>query len=286
MPWFKVDDSIHAHPKFIDLPMSAIGLWTIAGAWSAQFLTDGLVNDRQLRRLGGEQEDIDALVDAGLWDATPDGYQFHDWDDYQPTRDDVESKRESDRERKRRQRRNPSGRFAESQQESARSHGGTPSGVTPESQQESRRESHRPDPTRPDPTIEDQNTRSPATPSSTFADRFEAFWQAYPRKVGKQKARAKFQAACKRANAEAITSGALRLAGDPNLPAERFIPHPTTWLERDGWEDGPLPERVTNRSAERARSGWQAMSGNSAPRNPWAVQDTEHLPELEEGEAS
>ena len=133
----------------------------------------------------------------------------------------------------------------------------------------------------------EEHARSPATPSSERApDRFEEFWSHYPRKVGKQKARAKFQAACKRANAETIISGALRLAGDPNLPEERFIPHPTTWLERDGWEDGPLPERTTNRSAERARSGWQAMSGTSAPRNPWAIQDTEHLPELEEGEAS
>ena len=115
---------------------------------------------------------------------------------------------------------------------------------------------------------------------------FDQFWSHYPRKVGKKAARAKYAAACKRANAETIISGALRLANDPNLPEERFIPHPTTWLERDGWDDGPLPERVTNRSAERARTGWQAMSGNSAPRNPWAVQDTERLPELEEGEAS
>ena len=133
----------------------------------------------------------------------------------------------------------------------------------------------------------EEHTCSPATPSSERTpDRFEEFWDHYPRKVGKKAARAKYAAACKRANAETIISGALRLANDPNLPEERFIPHPTTWLERDGWEDGPLPERVTNRSAERARSGWQAMSGTSAPRNPWAVQDTEHLPELEEGEAS
>ena len=133
----------------------------------------------------------------------------------------------------------------------------------------------------------EEHTCSPATPSSERApDRFEEFWSHYPRKVGKKAARAKYAAACKRADPQQVIDGAERLAHDPNLPEERFIPHPTTWLERDGWEDGPLPERVTNRSAERARSGWQAMSGTSAPRNPWAIQDTEHLPELEEGEAS
>ena len=133
----------------------------------------------------------------------------------------------------------------------------------------------------------EEHTCSPATPSSERApDRFEEFWSHYPRKVGKKAAKAKYAAACKRADPQQVIDGAERLAHDPNLPEERFIPHPTTWLERDGWEDGPLPERVTNRSAERARSGWQAMSGTSAPRNPWAIQDTEHLPELEEGEAS
>ena len=133
----------------------------------------------------------------------------------------------------------------------------------------------------------EEHTCSPATPSSERApDRFEEFWSHYPRKVGKKAARAKYAAACKRADPQQVIDGAERLAHDPNLPEERFIPHPTTWLERDGWEDGPLPELTTNRSAERARSGWQAMSGNSAPRNPWAIQDTEHLPELEEGEAS
>ena len=133
----------------------------------------------------------------------------------------------------------------------------------------------------------EEHTCSPATPpSERTPDRFEEFWDHYPRKVGKKAARAKYAAACKRADPQQVIDGAERLAHDSNLPEERFIPHPTTWLERDGWEDGPLPERVTNRSAERARSGWQAMSGNSAPRNPWAIQDTEHLPELEEGEVS
>jgi hypothetical protein len=40
------------------------------------------------------------------------------------------------------------------------------------------------------------------------------------------------------------------------LPEREFIPHPTTWLNRDGWEDDPLPERTngkqTNRDAAQA----------------------------------
>lgn len=84
---------------------------------------------------------------------------------------------------------------------------------------------------------------------------FDLFWSAYPRKVGKQKARAKFTAALKRASAETIIAGVQRLALDLNLPEKQFIPHPTTWLERDGWEDEPLPARGRQ---TRSQQAWEA----------------------------
>ena len=84
---------------------------------------------------------------------------------------------------------------------------------------------------------------------------FDLFWSAYPRKVGKQKARTKFTAALKRASAETIIAGAQRLALDPNLPEAQFVPHPTTWLERDGWDDSPLPARGKQ---SRSQQAWDA----------------------------
>ena len=111
------------------------------------------------------------------------------------------------------------------------------------------------------------NTRSPAPPSSVRdpgPDRFDEFWGAYPRKVGKQKARTKFAAACKRVDAQAVIDGARRLAADPNLPEAQFIPHPSTWLERDGWEDEPLPARAgATTSLERNRGAAQALIGRT-----------------------
>lgn len=74
-------------------------------------------------------------------------------------------------------------------------------------------------------------------------DWFEAFWAAYPRRVGKGKARLAFERATTREEASAIVDGARRLAGDPNLPAAQYVPHPTTWLNRDGWGDDPYPAR-------------------------------------------
>ena len=118
------------------------------------------------------------------------------------------------------------------------------------------------------------NTRSPAPPSSVRdpgPDRFDEFWEAYPRKVGKQKARGKFAAACKRVDAQTVIDGARRLAADPNLPEAQFIPHPTTWLEGDRWDDPPLPARAgTTTSIERNRGAAQALIG----RTPYGQQPT------------
>ncbi|WP_044027243.1 helix-turn-helix domain-containing protein [Corynebacterium glutamicum] len=70
---------------------------------------------------------------------------------------------------------------------------------------------------------------------------FEEFWNTYPRRVGKRTAFKAWERAIKRAGEEEILFGAQALARDPNLPQEQFIPHPTTWLNRDGWEDAQMP---------------------------------------------
>lgn len=74
-------------------------------------------------------------------------------------------------------------------------------------------------------------------------DWFEAFWAAYPRRVGKGKAVLAFERATTRVDPSVIVDGARRLAADPNLPEVQYVPHPTTWLNRDGWGDDPYPAR-------------------------------------------
>lgn len=91
-----------------------------------------------------------------------------------------------------------------------------------------------------------ETTRSERTTLLTPAERagtFAAFWEVYPRKVGKRRAESAHRSALGRAEAGVIHEGATRLAEDPNLPESQFIPHPTTWLNRDGWLDEPLPPR-------------------------------------------
>lgn len=100
MTWFKVDDALATHDKVLAAGNAAMGLWVRAGAWSSQHLTDGDVPMHAVRLLGTRGQ-ADALVRAGLWLKTSQGYRFHEWHDYQPSRKKVESDRQAARERMR-----------------------------------------------------------------------------------------------------------------------------------------------------------------------------------------
>ena len=146
MTWFKVDDNLAFHQKVLIAGNAAMGLWVRAGSWCGQQLSDGFVPDKVVSMLGTPKEAA-ALVDCRLWDRVKGGYRFHQWEDHQPTRAEVEAKREADRQRKADWRASKS-----SQRDSARTDAVTPRGV--------REESALPVPSRPDPTRMTTNTRS------------------------------------------------------------------------------------------------------------------------------
>lgn len=97
MAWFKVDDGLHSSRKVLSIPrnirFAAIGLWTLAGSWSADEELDGYIPDYVVSEWGAQQKWVDALVKAGLWTLVEDGAQFVKWDEYQPTRADLEAER-------------------------------------------------------------------------------------------------------------------------------------------------------------------------------------------------
>jgi hypothetical protein len=157
--WFRIDDGFYDHPKLLELEdgklfAPAVALWTLAGCWCSRQLTDGHVPTRQVRKLGFAPKHAAALVSAGLWVESDGGWQFHDWTAHQPTREDVESKREADRIRKAEAR----ARGAESRRR--------PQSVRPDNPPDSATPSVLPDPTRPDPTRPRDTSVSPPRASS------------------------------------------------------------------------------------------------------------------------
>lgn len=94
MTWFKIDDSFYDHPKVFDAPDCAVALWTRAGTWSARNLTDGFVPTGMPARLCDDPDTaVKELVRRGLWIRTTGGFRFHDWANYQPSREAVEDLR-------------------------------------------------------------------------------------------------------------------------------------------------------------------------------------------------
>lgn len=93
MPWFKVDDSFAMNPKTAPLSDGAVALWLRAGTWCCAQLTDGFFPQRMTKVFRAAEESIDELVEAGLWEECEDGWQFHDWHQYQPSSDKVEELR-------------------------------------------------------------------------------------------------------------------------------------------------------------------------------------------------
>lgn len=105
MPWFRVDDKLHDHRKSRVARKAAIGVWTLAGSWSMDNLTDGFIPADVLPRWG-TRADAAALVKAGLWHpAEKDGetgWQFHDWHEFQPSAEKIIEEREQARARMKR----------------------------------------------------------------------------------------------------------------------------------------------------------------------------------------
>jgi predicted transcriptional regulator len=75
---------------------------------------------------------------------------------------------------------------------------------------------------------------------------FNSFWAIYPKKDDKGLARRSFEKALKRASLEQTVAGAEKYRDDPNRE-QAFTKNPSTWLNADAWENGPLPSRVVRK---------------------------------------
>jgi hypothetical protein len=101
--WFRIDDQLHSHPKVRAAGLPALGLWSVAGAHSMAYKTDGFVPDWFVKSWPNSRKLADRLVTAGLWLPAErngeTGWKFHDWLDYQSSSEDIEADREKARRR-------------------------------------------------------------------------------------------------------------------------------------------------------------------------------------------
>jgi hypothetical protein len=103
MTKFRVGERFHSDSKARKVAAkapAALGLWAIAGSWSADKLSEGFVDDDDLPWLFPDAVTLAAeLVAAGLWKRVKGGHQFVDWLDDNPSKDQVLKEREAARKR-------------------------------------------------------------------------------------------------------------------------------------------------------------------------------------------
>lgn len=110
MPWARLDDTLHGHPKARRAwrCRPALGLYLLSLSYTSAYATEGRVPEDfvedQLPDPGERSTVVAALVDAGLWEVKSPGWLIHDFLDYNPSNSDVAARRKADRERKREER--------------------------------------------------------------------------------------------------------------------------------------------------------------------------------------
>lgn len=66
MPWFKVDDQLHSHPKPRRASLAALGLWTLSGSYSMAYKLDGFVPAWYVHGHNQGKRHAESLVRVGL----------------------------------------------------------------------------------------------------------------------------------------------------------------------------------------------------------------------------
>lgn len=107
MSWLKIDDQFPNHPKVVEAGPLAGWLFICGLGYAGQYLTDGFIPEKQVRRLADvESPDqlADKLCEVGLWERVKDGYQIHGYLEYNPSAERVKADREAAKQRMARQR--------------------------------------------------------------------------------------------------------------------------------------------------------------------------------------
>lgn len=108
MPWFRIDDGLPEHPKSIalwkacgkqwDIHAVAGLLWRDMGCDCSRRKSEGkFERERAYRVVRAPEEIIDkalaALVEVGFMSCHGDDFAYHDWTQYNPTREEIDAKR-------------------------------------------------------------------------------------------------------------------------------------------------------------------------------------------------
>ena len=82
----------------------AFAMWVMSLSYASDNLTDGILTERALHRLGCDDDTRSALLDSGMWEPCDGGVRIHDYLEHNMSREQVEGRRGKNAERVRRHR--------------------------------------------------------------------------------------------------------------------------------------------------------------------------------------
>lgn len=233
MAWFKVDDGFYTSQKVMRIPRElrpqAIGVWVLAGTWSADKMTDGIVPAHILNEFGCTTEIFDAMIKSGLWklheDVKPGDdvvIEYHDWKEYQPTREQMMAKREETHAKK-----------VAAGRKGAEARWHKDSKAIAEDSKAIAIDS-------PEPVPEPVPIKNTPAPTALY---FDDFWNLWPRKEGKANAVKAYQKALKKIPEMELLEKVGLYVNSPSRPEVKFVPHAATWLNGERWQDDYTPAK-------------------------------------------
>jgi hypothetical protein len=97
LPWVRLDTQFASNHKILylieDRKWRAAFVWLASLAHAGAQGTDGFVPAAALPLLHGTKAEAKALVDVGLWQETPGGWQINSWTEHQPTSEEMQMRR-------------------------------------------------------------------------------------------------------------------------------------------------------------------------------------------------
>lgn len=91
MTWFRIDDGLADHPKWLALSAESKAAWVEMGCYCSRHLTDGIVAPGIVARY--RPRVLAELERSGMAHPNGDGLLLHDFLDYNPSRAEVEERR-------------------------------------------------------------------------------------------------------------------------------------------------------------------------------------------------
>lgn len=262
--WAKIHNDLWSNRKWMSVSLAAQGLWTTAVAYSNTMRTYGKLEGHLLPLFRGTPDLAAELVDAGLWDLDGEGWQIHDWDDHQTSREHAEAVSAKRAE---------AGRKGGQKSRLRHQLDSTETSLTSRSKQSAKQTEANGSKSKQEEEeeVEEEKQLSPLTPTGgelllspeqprkrggamVYPDAFEVLWGVWPKSGDtKRTAFTAWQKATRgtsklrpRISEQDILDAVERFAADPNLPGpdeHRYIPALSVWINQDRWENGPLPPR-------------------------------------------